>query len=500
MRKPLLAAVDRKPLLAAIDQGTSSTRCVLFRADGKIVAQASLVHTHFFPQPGYVEHDPISILDCVEKTMHMAMTQAKVTAKNIAAVGIASQRESIVCWDKETGEPLHQVIVWQDTRTRNIVNEVQEHFHYIQHNTGLIPSTYISAPKITWLLRNIPEIKNNPHAVFGTVDSWLTFKLTGQFITDTTNASRTGVMSLDLFNYDPALLALFDIAPQQLPEIVPTIRAHGEITRGPMQGVLLGAIIGDQHAGLLGQGCINAGDTKNTYGTGNFLMQNTGNSIVSSAHNLISTVAYHIEGSRPVYALEGSVGITGALIEWLRDNLGIITTLEEVERLALSVPDNGGVYFVPAFSGLLAPYWRSDACGTIVGLTRHSTKAHIARAAVESVALQTYDVFTTMLADTTLEPPSVVQVDGGMTKNAQLMQFQADLLHTEIVVSQSTEITALGAAFAAGLSAGIYSSLSEIEKVQYKEASYHPHMEETMREKLITRWHRAIEKSLDWVE
>jgi glycerol kinase len=487
-------------LVAAIDQGTSSTRFMIFDREGRVVGVAREEHSQILPQPGWVEHDPVEIWDKTRLVIERCLEEAGVRASDLAAVGITNQRETTVIWELETGEPVANAIVWQDTRTADLCAELagDEGMGRYSAKTGLPLATYFSGPKARWLLAHhqLEARGRKGDLAFGTIDSWLAWNLTGRHVTDVTNASRTLLMDLATTSWDSDMSMEIGVPIQMLPEIVPSVGEIG-VCREPLSGVPLTAIFGDQHAALFGQACFSPGEAKNTYGTGNFLLMNTGKEPVRSEAGLLSTVAYQIAGEDTVYALEGSIAVTGALIQWLRDNLGLISSASEVEELALSVDDNGDVYFVPAFSGLFAPHWRPDARGVIVGLTRYSNKGHIARAAMEAAAYQTADVAEAMTSDSGVELTEL-RVDGGMTANATLMQFQADLLGVDVVRPTVTETTALGAAYGAGLAVGVWADLDQIHSMWSEDARWSPQMEEPERSRLHSRWRRAIERSLDW--
>lgn len=499
--------------IVAIDQGTTSTRCVLFDPTGQLGAIAQREHRQFYPQPGWVEHDPMEIWQATQEVIHEVLAAASVSPRSVAAVGITNQRETTIVWNRHTGNPYHPAIVWQDTRTREICQRlaedgVQDHLRAI---TGLPLTTYFSAPKLYWLLEHVPGLRSDAQrgdALFGTVDSWLVWWLSGGphggvHITDVTNASRTLLMNLHTLDWDEELLRLFDISRQMLPRIVssadPKTSAYTE-RYGPFNAALpICGILGDQQAALVGQACFAPGEVKNTYGTGCFMVLNTGHTPLPSSSGLLTTVAYRF-GDRPaVYALEGSVAIAGALVQWLRDNLGIISNSAEVEALARTVKDNGDVYFVPAFSGLFAPYWRADARGIIIGLTRHTHKGHLARAALEATAFQTRAVLEAMQRDAGMAM-QMLKVDGGMVSNALLMQFQADILGLPVVRPRISETTALGAAYAAGLAAGLWSSTEALRAQWIPDQCWQPHMDAIQRERLYRRWLQAVERSIGWLE
>ena len=488
-------------LVGAIDQGTSSTRFMVFDGEGTIVGVAQQEHSQIFPQPGWVEHDPVEIWEKTVDVIQAGLKVAGIRASDLAAVGITNQRETTVVWDFETGGPVANAIVWQDTRTADLCAELagDEGMGRFSAKTGLPLATYFSGPKARWLLdhHRLEERAQRGELAFGTIDSWLSWKLTGRHVTDVTNASRTLLMDLATASWDSDLAMEIGVPTHMLPQIVPSIGEIGEC-REPLAGVPLTAILGDQQSALFGQACFSPGEAKNTYGTGNFVVMNTGTEPVRSDAGLLSTIAYQIQGHAAVYALEGSIAVTGALIQWLRDNLGVIASASEVEELALTVDDNGDVFFVPAFSGLFAPHWRPDARGVIVGLTRYANKGHIARAAMESAAYQSADVVEAMAADSGVDLAEL-RVDGGMTSNDTLMQFQADLLGVDVVRPKVAETTALGAAYGAGLAVGVWAGVDEIRSMWSEDARWSPGMPEAERSRLLNRWRQAVERSLDWV-
>ncbi|KAF0121573.1 MAG: glpK, partial [Methylocystaceae bacterium] len=451
-------------LLGALDQGTTSTRFIVMRSHGGIIAQAQREHRQIYPRPGWVEHDAAEIWRNAQTVIEAALTEAKLSASDLSAVGVTNQRETTVLWDAATGAPLHHAIVWMDTRTQAAVDRIaaQGLGDLVRAKTGLPLASYFSALKLAWLLDEIPGAREKAAqgaALFGTIDSWMIWNLTGgpgggRHLIDATNASRTQLMNLETLQWDDELLRIFDIPPACLPKICSSSEVYGECV-GALAGVPLAGALGDQHAALLGQACVNVGDAKNTYGTGCFLLMNVGETPRISTKGLLTTLAYQLGDAKPCYALEGSIAIAGALVQWLRDNLGIIKESREIEALARSVPDNGDVYFVPAFSGLFAPRWRGDARGIIAGLTRFSNKGHIARAALEAAAFQTREVLAAMIADAGVEI-SALKVDGGMAGSDLLMQFQADLIDAPVVRPSQLELTAVGAAYAAGLAVGVY--------------------------------------------
>ena len=500
--------MSKKRAVGAIDQGTTSTRFMIFDHSGGVIASAQQEFRQILPRPGWVEHDPTEIMQSVEAVVTEALRLADMTVSDLAAVGIANQRETTVVWDRTTGQPLANAIVWQDTRTHRICERLARcgGVDRFRDRTGLPLATYFSGPKTAWLLNNgegVAEKADLGKAVMGTVDSWLVWNLTGgmdggRHVTDVTNASRTLLMNLDTLDWDPDLLRAIGIPSTMMGEILPSIGRIG-IGTGVLEGVPISAILGDQQAALFGQTCFQPGEAKNTYGTGCFLLMNTGTRKVPSQHGLLSTVGYQIAGSPPVYALEGSVAVTGSVVQWLRDNLGLISQAQEVEDLALSVPDNGDVYFVPAFSGLFAPHWRPDARGVITGLTRFANRGHIARAALEATAYQTREVIEAMRADSGVDL-SELRVDGGMVANELLMQFQSDLLNVEVVRPQVSETTALGAAYGAGLAEGFWAHLDDLRRNWREDRRWSPQMSEEDRHSRYTRWQQAVTRSLEWVD
>jgi glycerol kinase len=487
--------------IGAIDQGTTSTRFIVFDHAGTIVTATQREHRQIFPQPGWVEHDPAEIWTNTRAVIAEALRSASLSAADLAAVGITNQRETTVLWDRSSGAPAYNAIVWQDTRVDPLVAEYaaaggQDRFRAA---TGLPLASYFSALKLRWLLDNVPEIRRRADAgdlAFGTIDSWLMWNLTGQHITDVTNASRTQLMDIGSLEWDPGLLQAFGIPASVLPRIVPSAQVYGT-ARGDLAGVPIAGILGDQQAALVGQTCFHPGEAKNTYGTGSFLLMNTGLAPVPSSSGLITTVAYKF-GDRPAsYALEGSIAITGALVHWLRDNLGLIRTSGDIEALAAQVPDNGDVYFVPAFSGLYAPWWRGDARGVIAGLTRFATAAHIARAALEASAYQVLDVVEAMQRDCGF-PIKTLRVDGGMVTNELLMQFQADILGVPVARPRTIETTALGAAYAAGLAVGLWQSTEDLLHHWGVTRLWSPKMPPERRAALSKSWRKAVERSFGW--
>ncbi len=494
--------------VGAIDQGTTSTRFLIFDRKGAIVGSAQKEHEQIYPRPGWVEHSASEIWRNTVSTIADALESARLTASDLAAVGVTNQRETTLLWDRRTGEPLCNAIVWQDTRTDTLVSELGRDGGQdrLRGKTGLPLATYFSALKLRWLLENVPGARAKAEAgdaVFGTINSWLVWNMTGVaagglHITDVTNASRTQMMNIETLGWEADLLSLFDVPGACLPQIKPSSGIHGEAA-GILAGVPIGGILGDQHAALFGQACLKPGEAKNTYGTGCFMLMNTGERMFPSTCGLLTTLGYQLEGQKPVYALEGSIAITGALVQWLRDNLGVIRHSPEIETLARSVDDNGGVYFVPAFSGLYAPHWKEHARGVICGLTRFATKAHIARAALEATAFQTREVLDAMVKDSGVAITEL-RADGGMVVNDTLMQFQADMLNVPVVRPQVIETTALGAAYAAGLATGYWRSADDIVENWSASKRWHPAMDRARSDNHYRFWRKAVTRSLDWAE
>ncbi|HEY5301781.1 MAG TPA: glycerol kinase GlpK [Acetobacteraceae bacterium] len=484
--------------LGAIDQGTTSTRFIVFDHDGAIVTGAQREHRQITPHPGWVEHDPAEIWEATQAVVAEALREGGLTPRDLAAVGITNQRETTLLWERATGRAVHNALVWQDTRTDALVAEMAREGgpDRFRAATGLPLASYFSALKLRWLLDAVPGARARAEAgelAFGTIDTWLLWHLAGLHVTDATNASRTQLMNLRTLEWDDSLLAAFGVPRTVLPSIMPSSAVLGE-ARGVLAGVPIAGVLGDQQAALFGQACFAPGEAKNTYGTGCFLLMNTGEQPVIFRHGLISTVAYRIADRKPVYALEGSIAITGALVQWLRDNLRIIGASAEVESLAASVADNGEVYFVPAFSGLFAPHWRADARGIIAGLTGYANAGHIARAALEATAYQVMDVVAAMGRDSGIAL-SELRVDGGMTVNALLMQFQADMLGVPVVRPRVIETTALGAAYAAGLAVGFWSGPEEVRANWAAGCSWTPRMDTNRRDALAEGWRRAVARS-----
>jgi glycerol kinase len=490
--------------ILAFDQGTTSSRSIIFDQNGEIVSLAQSAVRQIYPQSGWVEHDPKEIVSTQIQTAIDALRNARISAKDIAGVGVTNQRETAVVWDRNTGEPVYNAIVWQDRRTSEFCDQVRKDYNeLIRTKTGLEVDAYFSASKIRWLLDNVPEASSkakNGELAFGTIDTWLIWNLTyGKLhITDPSDASRTMLFDIQTLEWDAELMDIFGIPKALLPEVRPSSEIYGEIElKGQLNGIKIAAIAGDQQAALFGQGCFEAGDAKCTYGTGCFLLQNTGASPAPSKHRLLTTIGWSI-GDETEYALEGSVFIGGAVVQWLRDALEVIERSSDVEELASSVTDNGGVYFVPAFVGLGTPHWDQDARGTIVGLTRGTGKAHIARAALESIAFQTADLLTAMNSDSNSDLKEL-RVDGGATENELLLQFQADILQMPIARSKIAETTALGAAYLAGLATGFWLSKKELSRQWQADKVFSPEISETDAKHLTDRWHEAIQRSLRWV-
>ncbi|MFE1768611.1 glycerol kinase GlpK [Streptomyces angustmyceticus] len=493
--------------VAAIDQGTTSSRCIIFDHGGAIVAVDQREHRQIFPRPGWVEHDAAEIWSTVQAVVAGALTRAGLRADQLSALGITNQRETTVLWDRATGRPVHHAIVWQDTRTAQLCAELggadgQDRF---REATGLPLASYFSGPKAAWLLDEVPGLRaraERGEIAFGTIDSWLIWNLTGGIdggvhVTDVTNAGRTMLMNLSTLQWDPAILSAMNIPAAILPEIRSSAEVYGTAV-GQLHGVPVASALGDQQAAVFGQTCYGVGEAKNTYGTGSFLLLNTGNRPVPSKNGLLTTMGYQLGGEAPVYCLEGSIAITGALVQWFRDQLGIIASAEEIEPLAASVPDNGGAYVVPAFSGLFAPYWRSDARGVISGLTGFVTKAHLARAVLEATSWQTREVVDAMFQDSGVRITRL-KVDGGMTANSLLMQHQADVLDVPVIRPVVSETTCLGAAYAAGLATGVWQDLDELRTHWKQDAQWTPRMDAPTRDREFAHWRKAVERSFGWL-
>jgi glycerol kinase len=497
------------PYIGALDQGTTSTRFIVFDGGGRIVTCAQKEHAQIYPQPGWVAHDPEEIWSAAQTVMREAMAAHGLAPADLAAIGITDQRETTVAWNRKTGKALTNAIVWQDTRTSDYVSDLarqggQDRF---RAKTGLPLSTYFSSLKIRWILDHVPGARDQAgrgDLLFGNIDTFLVWHLTGGphggiHVTDVTNASRTQLMNLETLVWDRELLDVFGIPEAILPKICSSSEVYGEVKEGPLSGVPIAGILGDQQAALVGQTCFRPGEAKNTYGTGCFLLMNTGEQPVQSKHGLLTTVAFKF-GSKPAhYALEGSIAITGALVQWLRDNLDLISTSSEIETLARSVEDNGGVYFVPAFSGLYAPYWKHNARGVIAGLTRYANKGHLARAVLEATAFQTREVVEAMEKDSgsSLE---VLRVDGGMVENDLLMQFQADILNRPVVKSSVKETTSLGAAYAAGLAVGFFKNTEDLCQKWTAARTWTANLDDDRRREMYRLWKKAVARSFDWID
>jgi glycerol kinase len=489
--------------VASIDQGTASSRCLVFDRQARIVSVAQREHRQYFPRPGWVEHDPEEIWRNVQSVVTVALEQADLSPSDLCALGIANQRETTVLWERRTGAPLHNAINWQDTRTDRLCLQLAREFgqEEFRRKTGLPVTTYFSGPKVSWLLDSIPGLRERAESgeiLFGTIDSWLIWNLCGRHVTDVTNASRTLLMNLETLDWDPELLELMRIPPVILPEIRASSEIYGE-AGAPLAGVPVASALGDQSAALVGQTCFEPGEAKCTFGTGSFLVLNTGARPVESDSGLLTTLAYKLGSAEPCYALEGSIAITGALVQWFRDNMGLIGSAPEIETLALTVQDNGGCYFVPAFSGLFAPHWRSDARGVIAGLTGYINKGHLARAVLEATAWQTREVVEAVNADYGADL-SELRVDGGMTPNNLLMQFLADVLDVPVTRPIVAETVSLGAAYAAGLAVGFWPDTDSLTKNWHKAAEWLPSMDGTARERGYRKWKKAVARSVDWLD
>src|SRR5437016_5194278 len=498
-----------KNYIGAIDQGTTSTRFMVFDQSARIAAVAQKEHEQIFSKPGWVEHDPLEILRRTEEVIAEALEKRGLRATDLAAIGITNQRETTVLWERQTGKPVANAIVWQDTRVAEDVARFasqggQDRF---RPQTGLPLSTYFSSLKLRWLLENVPGARGKAAGgdlLFGNIDTFLLWNLTGGpqggvHVTDVTNASRTQLLNLLTLDWDEKLLAAFDIPRAVLPKVRSSSEVYGEATLKAIRGVPVTGILGDQQAALVGQACFRPGEVKNTYGTGCFLLMNTGERMVPSSFGLLTTVAYKLGDAAANYALEGGVAIAGALVQWLRDNLGMIEKSSDIEALARTVNDNGGVYFVPAFSGLYAPYWKENARGVVAGLTRFASKGHLARAVLEAVAFQTREVVEAMEQDSGIRL-DVLRADGGMVNNNLLMQFQADILDRPVVLPATRETTSLGAAYAAGLAVGFFSSTEALCAHWSVDRTWKPHLAETEREQLYKQWKKAVTRSFDWIE
>ncbi len=497
--------------IGALDLGTTSNRFIIFDHQGQIVGMDQMEHRQIFPRPGWVEHDPLEIWENTCRVIKGAMGKIGVTGKQIAAIGITNQRETAVVWDKRSGKPLCNAIVWQCTRSDEICRNLaaqggQDRF---RSTTGLPVATYFSGPKIKWILENVSGARaaaERGDALFGTIESWIIWNLTGAadggaHVTDVTNASRTLLMDLHSLAWDEEILSILDIPGKMLPRIVPSIDKNGwghTLKDGPFGATIpVCGALGDQQAAVVGQTCFAVGEAKNTYGTGCFMLMNTGDRPVSSDHGLLTTVGYQVSGEKPIYCLEGSIAVAGALVQWLRDNLGLIDSAPQIEALAKTVEDNGGAYIVPAFSGLFAPYWRSDARGVIAGLTRYVTKGHIARAVLEACAYQTRDIMIAMRKDSGVDLKGL-KVDGGMVANELFMQIQADLLDVPVIRPSVTETTALGAAYAAGLAIGFWESMTDLKKYWKVDKIWKPQMDAQSRQTGIRGWEKAVRRTFGW--
>ncbi|RIJ66993.1 glycerol kinase [Nakamurella silvestris] len=497
--------------VAAIDQGTTSTRCMIFNREGRVVTVDQKEHQQIFPKAGWVEHDALEIWENTRAVTAAALAKADLKAADIAALGITNQRETALVWDRTTGQPVYNAIVWQDTRTDKICEQLGAlggGADRYKEKVGLPLATYFSGPKIRWILDNVEGAREKAEAgdlIFGNMDTWVLWNLTGGVegglhYTEPTNASRTLLMDLKTLSWDPEIAADMGIPLSMLPEIRSSSEEYGKVRpQGVLAGVPVAGILGDQQAATFGQACLSPGEAKNTYGTGNFMLLNTGTEVVPSKNGLLTTVCYKIGDQPTVYALEGSIAVSGSLVQWVRDNLGLIQSASEIEPLAKSVDDNGGCYFVPAFSGLFAPYWRSDARGAIVGLTRYVNKGHIARAVLEATAFQTKEVLDAMNADSGVDL-TALKVDGGMVVNETLMQFQADILGVPVIRPVVAETTALGAAYAAGLAVGFWESEDDIRTNWAEDKRWEPALDETSRARQYAQWKKAVTKTFDWVE
>ncbi|HTU88294.1 MAG TPA: glycerol kinase GlpK [Solirubrobacteraceae bacterium] len=493
----------------ALDQGTTSSRAMVFNHEGRVVSVSQKEHEQIYPKPGWVEHDPKEIMARCNEVLDEAMEKAGASRDDIAALGITNQRETAVVWDRNTGEPVMNAIVWQDTRTDKLVDELsadggQDRF---RETVGLPLATYFSGPKVRWILDNVPGAREKAEAgdlMFGNIDSWCIWNLTGGtngglHMTDVTNASRTMLMDLDTLSWDEGIAATIGVPMSMLPEIKPSSEVYGEVRTGNLTGLSIAGDLGDQQAATFGQACFDTGDAKNTYGTGNFMLLNTSTEAVQSKSGLLTTVCYKIGDEAAVYALEGSIAITGALVQWLRDNLHMIQAAPQVEELAKSVDDNGGLYIVPAFSGLFAPYWKSNARGVFAGLTRYVNAGHIARATLEATAFQTREVMDAMEADSGVTLTEL-KVDGGMVANDLLMQFQADILGVPVIRPVVAETTALGASYAAGLAVGFWNSTQEVRDNWAEDKRWEPKMDSAKRDEYYREWKKAVTRTFDWVD
>jgi glycerol kinase len=489
--------------IASVDQGTASSRCIVFDHGARVVSVCQIEHRHLFPRPGLVEHDPEEIWQNVLTVVREALASASLTVRDLVALGITNQRETTVVWDRATGEPVHNAISWQDTRTDRLVDELAGDVgqHRFRDRCGLPLATYFSGPKIRWLLDHVDGLRERAEAgevLFGTMDSWLVWRLCGRHLTDVTNAGRTMLMNLETLDWDDVLLDAIGVPRAMLPEIRPSMEVYGE-AQGELAGLPVAAALGDQHAALFGQTCFDPGDAKCTYGTGSFLLMNTGSEPARSMNGLLTTVGYKIGDEPATYALEGSIAVTGALVQWFRDKVGLIGSAPEIETLARTVDDNGGCYFVPAFSGLFAPHWRSDARGVLAGLTGYISKGHLARAVLEATAWQTREVVEAMNSDAGVAMRAL-KVDGGMTANNLLMQFLADVLDVPVVRPIVAETPSLGAAYAAGLAVGFWPDTDTLRSHWHKAAEWLPDMDPARRDRDYRKWRKAVQRTLDWVD
>lgn len=502
--------IMEKKYIAAIDQGTTSTRFVVFDRKSRVISSSQKEHAQIYPRPGWVEHDPGEILANILCVMKDALEKEGIEPRDISAVGVTNQRETVVIWDKKTGRPLYNAVVWQDTRTGDICRALEKDsgINRFRGKTGLPIATYFSGPKIKWLIDNVEEVRSavkNGSALAGTMDSWIIWNLTGGksggvHVTDVTNASRTLLMNLNSLSWDAEMLQELEIPMEILPAIRSSSEVYGYIAEGLVcQGVPISGALGDQQAALFGQTCFAPGEAKNTYGTGCFMLMNTGTDIVQSKHGMLTTLAYKIGDSAPVYALEGSIAIAGSLVQWFRDNFGLIGSAPEIEMLASTVEDSGGLYIVPAFSGLFAPRWRSDARGVMVGLTHYINKGHMARSVLEACAFQTREIFEAMKEDSGIELKNL-RVDGGMVANSLLMQFQSDILQKEVVAPEMPETTVLGAAYAAGLSSGFWRDAESLRANWRSGRKWQPEMCSEKVRSLYTGWLKAVERTYGWAD
>jgi len=488
--------------IAAIDQGTTSTRFMIFDTGGSVVAVDQKEHLQLYPKPGWVEHDPFEIWNNVQEVISGALRKGHINPKDIAAIGVTNQRETTVIWERSTGKPIYNAIVWQDMRTDVICNELSRGSGQdrLRPKTGLPLATYFSGPKVKWVLDNVPDAREKAEQgelLFGNIDTWVIWNLTGAHITDVTNASRTQLMDLSSLDWDNEILALLDIPRSMLPDIRSSSEVYGE-AHGDLAGIPIAGDLGDQQAALFGQTCYTPGEAKNTYGTGCFMLLNTGEHPVPSKCGLLTTLGYKIGDKNAFYALEGSIAITGALVQWMRDNLKMIKKSTDIESLASEVEDSGGIYFIPAFSGLFAPYWRSDARGAIVGLTRYINRGHLARAVLEATAFQTREVLDAMEKDSGVKL-TILKVDGGMVHNELLMQFQADILNVPVIRPMIAETTALGAAYAAGLAVGFWKNFDELRNNWHKDKEWQPNMDGVERENRYAGWKKAVTRTFNWI-